>query len=511
MLEEISYIDGCDTLGQKADNKDIHRALVSVYKRLLEFYHAAYKILSRKGSNFTVGLILDNGHLPIIVQDFIRQADTLQKLLQKTTMEIVQDMEIMLYDQEIDRWLGSSVMRQQSQYHCCLRDLRADQACESLLDDPSFINWYRASNSEHLVLLGEMGTGKTVAMGFLVDELRRRSEKQLPQAKVCFYYCQNAGPDQAVQIISCLILSLLGQFPDLKKTFYEWYKKAQTPGHFEPATDTNKLREFLQKLLDTIDRQVFFVIDGLDECGRPSRGVVLEYLEALSQKMPRLKVLLSFRPQEEIMGQVEGMSKITLGCDANRDGLIVRKAVETQLSYLSKDVKALVIERVSHLAQGSAIWTKMVIELLETRRISALGPMRLFLEQLPLPSQLSELYAAMLSRCTSNEPDNERLANKALEILAIARRPLSILELAWEASMGTAPVEATTGAALSDLVDHQRLMRLIHPFVGQLDFSDLNKRQVRLIHHSVKAFIVEHGADQLQSPVTSATTDQATL
>jgi hypothetical protein len=25
MLEQISYIDDCDTLGQKADKKDIHR------------------------------------------------------------------------------------------------------------------------------------------------------------------------------------------------------------------------------------------------------------------------------------------------------------------------------------------------------------------------------------------------------------------------------------------------------------------------------------------------------
>ncbi|EEU36324.1 uncharacterized protein NECHADRAFT_97420 [Fusarium vanettenii 77-13-4] len=417
----------------------------------------------------------------------------------------------MLYDQEIGRWLGSSIMRQQSQYHANLQDLRADQACEFLLEDPGFINWYRSPTSEHLVLLGEMGSGKTVAMGFLVDELRRRSGQQLPQAKVCFYYCQNAGPDQTAQILSCLILSLLEQLPGLRKTFYEWYKQAQASGHFEPATDTNKLREFLQKLLDAIDRQVFFAIDGLDECDRPSRGVVLEYLEALSQKMPRLKVLLSFRPQEGIMGQVKGMPKITLGCNDKRDSLIVRKAVETQLSYLPKDVEALVIERVSHLAQGSAIWTKMVIELIQTRGIMALGPMRLFLGQVPLPTQLSELYSVLLSRHTSNDSDNERHANMALAILAIARRPLSILELAWAVAMGTAPPEVTTVAALSDLVDHQRLMSFIHPFVGRLDFSDLKKRQVRLIHQSVKAFILEHRADQLQSPVTSASTDGVTL
>ncbi|UPK95300.1 hypothetical protein LCI18_006235 [Fusarium solani-melongenae] len=166
MLEQIAYIDDCDTLGQKADKTDIHKALVSVYKKPLEFYSAAYEILSRRG----------------IVQDFLRQADTLRKLVQKATLEIVEDIKVMLYDQEIGRWLGSSAMRQQSQYHANLQDLRADEACEFLLEDSSLINWYRASDSEHLALLGEMGSGKTVAMGFLVDELRRKSEQQLPQA-----------------------------------------------------------------------------------------------------------------------------------------------------------------------------------------------------------------------------------------------------------------------------------------------------------------------------------------
>ncbi|UPK95413.1 hypothetical protein LCI18_006348 [Fusarium solani-melongenae] len=211
------------------------------------------------------------------------------------------------------------------------------------------------------------------------------------------------------------------------------------------------------------------------------------------------------------MGQAEGISKMTLGCNAKRDGLIVRKAVKTQLSCLPKDVEALAIEKVSHLAQGSAIWTKMVIELIQTRGIMALGPMRLFLEQVPLPSQLSKLYAMLLSRCTSNDSENERLANQTLAIPAIARRPFSILELAWAVAMGTAPMGVTTMAALGDWVDHKRLMSLIHPFVGRLDFSDLKKRQVRLIHQSVKAFIVETWADQLQSPAASASTDRETL
>ncbi|KAM0424851.1 hypothetical protein ACHAPT_009907 [Fusarium lateritium] len=513
MLEQISYIDDCDTLGQKIDKKDIHKALVSVYKKLLEFYKAAFEILSRKGAKLVMGLILENGRLPTIVQDFLRQADTLRKLVQKATLEIVEDIKSMLYDQEIGRWLGSGNMRRQSQYHVYLQDLRADQACEFLLADSNLINWYRASNSEQLVLLGEMGYGKTVAMAFLVDELSRRSEQQLPQSKVCYYYCRDDGTGQAVQVFSCLILSLLEQLPGLKKQFYEWYKQAQATGNFDPATDTKKLEEFLQRLLEAIDRPLFFVIDGLDECDRASRSILLASLENLSQKIPRLKVVLSCRPQEEILGQMDGMAKINLVCDAKRDGVIVEKTVKRRLFYLSEDVKTLVMERLSRLAQGSAIWTKMVIELIEVRGIRAPGPMRLFLEELQLPGQLSGLYATLFSRCSSDDPENKELASTALRILATARRPLSIMELAWAATLGTTRREVTTVAALGDLVDHQRVMSLVHPFISRLDFSDVKKRQIRLVHQSVKEFITEEWTDRpcLQTRATSTTTDQAPL
>src|SRR3954471_5336733 len=89
----------------------------------------------------------------------------------------------------VARWLNSGNMTLQTRYHSRLQDLRSDEACEFLLAHPNYIAWLRAPDSRLLVILGEMGSGKTVAMGFLIDELRRRNEHQLPQAKICYYYC----------------------------------------------------------------------------------------------------------------------------------------------------------------------------------------------------------------------------------------------------------------------------------------------------------------------------------
>ena len=91
----------------------------------------------------------------------------------------------------------------------------------------------------------------------------------------------------------------------------------------------------------------------------------------LSQSIPGLKTILSSHPQEEILDQLDRAARIELHSDTQQDGIIIEKTIKNQLSYLSTNVKALIINKLSQSAQGSAIWTKMIIELIEVRKIRA--------------------------------------------------------------------------------------------------------------------------------------------
>nr|XP_023908622.1 uncharacterized protein LOC112020296 [Quercus suber]POF15586.1 hypothetical protein CFP56_48780 [Quercus suber] len=115
--------------------------------------------------------------------------------------------------------------------------------------------------------------------------------------------------------------------------------------------------------------------------------------------------------------------------------------------------------------------------------------MRDFLEKMPLPDKLSELYDNLLSRCTCDDRENQRLASTALKLLATARRPLSVLELAWAVAVATSDDGITTVAALTRLIDHQRILILIHPFIGRIDLDNVKKPQLRLVHQSVKEYV----------------------
>lgn len=73
---------------------------MSVYRKILEFYQVAHEMLTRKGVRLVMKMILETDRLPNVVQDFLRCADALRRLIEKATLEVVEDIKAMLYDQE---------------------------------------------------------------------------------------------------------------------------------------------------------------------------------------------------------------------------------------------------------------------------------------------------------------------------------------------------------------------------------------------------------------------------
>jgi hypothetical protein len=343
-------------------------------------------------------------------------------------------------------------------------------------------------------------------MSFLVDELYQRKQHQLPQPVVLYHYCQSDETGDILQILSSLILSFLSQLEGLKKPFFEWYQQALRLGNVQPATNVHKLSELFQRLANEVDRPLCLLIDGLDECTPTARGALLELLKSLSQKTHGLKVVLASRPWEEILDQLEGMPKVFLSQNYERDRIITEKTIETKLPRLTSDIRQLVTERLSASAQGCAIWTKMTVELIAARKILSYGRMQRFLERIPQPEQLSKLYADLFHRCCGTEVEIVDMASIALQLLAVARRRLSILEIAWAVALHTGGPDVRTVAEVSALVDHQCIIGLIQPFIAAIDHHDLKKRQVSLVHQSVKDFVLSHWStlDPNRSTTTTA-------
>lgn len=73
---------------------------MSVYQKILEFYNAALEILARKGAKLVMKLVSENDRLPTIVKDFLACADALHFIIQKATMDILDDIQKAIYFQD---------------------------------------------------------------------------------------------------------------------------------------------------------------------------------------------------------------------------------------------------------------------------------------------------------------------------------------------------------------------------------------------------------------------------
>ncbi|KAL8927590.1 MAG: hypothetical protein Q9172_001300 [Xanthocarpia lactea] len=514
MLDHVAIIDECDILGQKLDAGNvIHKALVLVYKDLLSFYMAAHKILTSQ--SFVLAIVSDQfkQRLSTIVSGFLGHAESLRYRIDNATSGLVADIKQLLQDNKnpavetkptclaVQKLLGANKDKQRSEVHSRIRGLRAIAACEWIAADSKFLEWYKSPASEQLVIFGDMGCGKTTIAAHVIEELIHLNKHRLPRPLLCYHYCVDNETGNVLYIYSSLILQLLDQLEALKIEFNKWYDDTKKTEFLDAAQSSINLGDFFSKCVETLNRDLFVVIDGLDECDTESQEELVTLLNSLLKKTPRLKVFFSSRPQEGIKSLLQGSTEIRWVPTRERDKIIVEYTVNKYLRGLSTAIRSLVAERLSELAQGSAIWVKLTVELIQKRKIHAISPMKTFLADIPSPAALSQLYAKLFAHLVGGDPDNERLASNALDILAVARRPLSILELGWALAVNDLCAEVRTVVALQDYVDEKRALSLLQPFLSEIDEQDVKKHQVKLVHHSLKELILRRDvpADWAQS------------
>lgn len=84
---------------------------MSVYRNLLDFYSAAFDILSKQGLKALLEMVMERTRIPAVVAEFVKHANSLQMLVNKAILEINQDIKNMLYDSESKQFLALVIYR----------------------------------------------------------------------------------------------------------------------------------------------------------------------------------------------------------------------------------------------------------------------------------------------------------------------------------------------------------------------------------------------------------------
>ena len=160
------------------------------------------------------------------------------------------------------------------------------------------------------------GSGKTFLTTFLIDHVFQNLQGKV--ATLTYFFCDFHDPRslEIRTIIGSLIKQAVSLTNSLPSTLQKELESAYLTPQYTPTLAT--LFGLLESLIQLPDI-TYIVIDGLDECCKNDRYRLLTFFIGLiTSQNQRVKIILSSRPEIDIMKSVSGFYQISLEDVKNR-------------------------------------------------------------------------------------------------------------------------------------------------------------------------------------------------
>ncbi|KAF2800530.1 hypothetical protein K505DRAFT_292564 [Melanomma pulvis-pyrius CBS 109.77] len=313
-----------------------------------------------------------------------------------------------------------------------------------------YLEWRDGSHPCTLLYTGKLGSGKSVLLANIVDDLSLSTEKERPL--VAYLFCRHDVPEslQARTIIGSLARQLLRTVADLGVP-------AKSCENTHTTGDIEKVLEMLFQGFSS-NTKAYFVIDGLDECDDEEKETLVQALRKIQE---RLKVLVFNNPD------IEAFIEADLERCLRQERLIIGDPA------LILDIQ----DALSDGSQGMFLWVTLQIQSLCSMKTD--HAIREALAD--LPKDLSETFARILQKSGGSDP---ALQARTLQLVLAAYRPLTTDEL--REALSVTPGDATW--------DSSKILNNVYSALaccGCLIAVDEEELTVRVIHHSVKQYILK--------------------
>ncbi|RMZ67759.1 hypothetical protein GMOD_00010145 [Pyrenophora seminiperda CCB06] len=346
--------------------------------------------------------------------------------------------------------------------------------------------WKAWSDPCTLMYTGKLGSGKSVLMANIVDDLNLSTEKT--RLAVTYFFCRHDVPES---------LKLLCTVPDL----------AVLSESCEDTRSTGDIEEVLKLLVRGFPprHRAYFVLDGLDECDHEEKEILVQALQE-TQKTLKITLCASFRIEPN-----NGLQSITERLAATRivsmpdDNPDIEAFIEADLERCLHQ-KRLIIGNPTLIlsiqdalligSQGMFLWVALQIQSLCSMKTD-----QAIREALAdLPKDLSETFSRILRKSGSSD---KSLQVKTLRLVLAAYRPLTTDELREALSV-------TPGDTIWDPSKVLNDVQSALACCGCLLVVDEEECTVRIVHHSAKQYILS-GLNGVHDMSFSAEEAQRTL
>jgi ankyrin repeat protein len=349
--------------------------------------------------------------------------------------------------------------------------------------------WIRGHTSYHALLNGDIsllwisggpGKGKTMISIFLTEDLEQKIlAMENTQLVYYFFSFQDENRNMGVALLQSLIYQIVMKRPQLKIHLLPYIKSDNSQ---QPELSLEPLWAIFKKLIqDSELGTMLCVLDGLDESDKEATQILLPRLVDLLSPTFQPPLSTTFRliiVSRDIPG-LEDCTRVKLDPDKNESvHSDIEKFINIRVRDLSKaigsrneceiEVQTILLER----AEGTFLWVGFAMyELMQKRTWT-----EVFYALKTLPSGLPAIYSRMLHQIPVG---HQKISSKILQWVAMALRPLTLLEI----------------ATAIELKSSSSSINLEHAMIDEItlcgSFLKVQESEVTLIHQSVRDYLLD--------------------
>ena len=338
-------------------------------------------------------------------------------------------------------------------------------------------DWKFRSESCTLLYSGKLGSGKSISLANMIDDLYLHRQGNPP---VAYFFCRHDAPEslRARTILGSLALQLWCTMEE-PTTMLEDFAVTGPP-----VLDSEGILNLLKRTLNLTGR-AYFILDGLDDCDQSQKEDVILRLREI-QTVYALLVCLSLRQEAgnaPALRPEHFAEPSTVSVPENNPDIaeFIQTELERRVEFgrLKVGEPTLVLEIRDALlekAQGMFLWVVLQINSLCMAKTDE--SIRQALAN--LPRDLPGTFSRILKQSAAPGKDDQR---RTLELITAACRPLTTDEL--REALGVVPGDADWNPT--------RMPNDIYAALaccGSLVNVDEETLSVQLIHHSVKQFLL---------------------
>ncbi|KIW32286.1 uncharacterized protein PV07_03844 [Cladophialophora immunda] len=380
---------------------------------------------------------------------------------------------------------------------------RAPDTCLWVLSNPKYRQWQENKADDVLWVSADPGCGKSVLSKSLIDH-----ELQTTKQRICcyFFFKENQNQDNLASAFCALLHQLFTSQPHLlAHAIPAWRRNGD-----QLTKEVDELwRIFLAATADTNSRDVFCVLDALDECRDVDRPRLIDKLavffadaQTTKPRTHSLKILVTSRPYDSIQlnfqrsmnGCCTSVPIIRLRGENENNAirseidLVIRRRVAemAEIVPLSLNASELLVSKLLRMQNRTYLWLSLVIDGIYENLRDSLQHDEDSINSIiaTLPASVDDAYEKILSKVRTNQRD---IVRTIFHIIVGAQEPLSLGEMSLALGYATSK---DVDSLDSVLVEKIRLQNHIREWCGLFVFIERSK--IYLVHQTAKEFLIRH-------------------